>query len=74
MFLDFQIAQHLKCCRTKTSSMLNEAIHPRQHTDLVSYVREFPFSFCHDRSSDSSIIKTNPMCVTIFDNDVCNDL
>lgn len=30
-------------------------------------MRGFPFSFCHDGSSDNSIKKMNPMCVTIFD-------
>ena len=30
-------------------------------------MRENPFSFCHGGSSDTSIKKMNPVCVTIFD-------
>ena len=30
-------------------------------------MRENPFSFCHDGSSDTSIKKMNPVCITIFD-------
>ena len=67
MFPDSKIAQNFKCCRTKTASVFNEAIYPRLHAQLLFYMREFPFSFCHDGSSNNSIKTMNPVCITIFD-------
>jgi hypothetical protein len=67
MFPDSQIAKQFKCCRTKTTSILNEAIRPQLKAQLVSHMKENPFTFCHDGSSDTSIKKMKPMCVTIFD-------
>ena len=34
---------------------------------LVSYMMENPFAFYHDGSSDASVKKMNPVCVSIFD-------
>ena len=67
VFPDSQIAQQFKCCKTKTTSILNEAIHPQLRAQLVSHMSENPFSFCHDGSSDTSIKKRNPVCITIFE-------
>ena len=67
MFPDSKIAKNFKCCRTKTACILNQAMYPLSKKHLVTYMKENPFSFCHDGSSDTSVKKMNPVCVSIFD-------
>ena len=75
MFPDSNIAKKFASARTKTTSILNEAIMPSLHDYVVTYMKTNPFGLVNDGSSDSGINKIKPTCALIFDvnnfNKVC---
>ena len=67
MFPDSSTAKSFKCSRTKTTSILNEAIYPTLHSNLIKYMAENPYAMVNDGSSDTGLLNMNPVCVYIFD-------
>ena len=57
IFRDSKIAKKFKCARTKTSSVLNEAITPSLRMYLVDQLSKEPYALVNDCSSDSVLKK-----------------
>ena len=66
IFRDSKIAKKFKCARTKTSSVLNEAITPNLRMYLVDQLSKEPYALVNDRWSDSGVKKMNAVCALIF--------
>ena len=64
VFSDSEIAKIYASRHTKTAYLINGALAPQE---LVAYMKENPFAFTTDGSSDNSIEKMNPLTVRIFD-------
>ena len=67
MFPDSRIAKNFRCRRTKTTTILNEAMKPAIKSELLNYMFEQPFALINDGSSDTGLKKMNALCVYIFD-------
>ena len=59
--------QNLKCSRTKTTAILNEAMYLSLKRTVFECMRTQPFSLVNDGSSDFGIKKMNALCAYIFD-------
>lgn len=66
-FTDSQTAKNYSCGRTKTACILNGALAPYILENLVSRMKINPFSLAIDGSSDTDLLKMNPLTVRIFD-------
>ena len=66
IFPDSKKALKFRCARTKTTAILNNAIHPALHESLVTYMQNRLFSICNGGCSDNGIKKMNFVCVNMF--------
>ena len=57
--------------RTKTTCILNMALSPHFEADLVSKMREEPFSLAIDGSNDNDVQKMNPITIRVLDISRC---
>ena len=64
---DGQVAKGYSCARTKSTAILNYAVAPALKEDLVSAMKNSPFSILIDGSNDTGLEKMNPITVRIFD-------
>ncbi|CAB4025763.1 methyltransferase 15 [Paramuricea clavata] len=67
MFPDSTIAKNYASAHTKTNCRINDAIAPPMQQELVSQMKNGPFSLAIDGSSDNDLEKMNPLTVCIFD-------
>ncbi|KAK0152710.1 Protein FAM200B [Merluccius polli] len=66
-FKDSPTAQNFKSASTKTVCIINEAVAPHYMNELVTKMRENPFTLLTDGSNDTGLEKMNPLTVRIFD-------
>ncbi|XP_041482851.1 uncharacterized protein LOC121429723 isoform X2 [Lytechinus variegatus] len=66
-FPDSPTAAGYRSARTKTTCIVNGALAPYFHHQLVKQLREQPFSLSTDGSNDTGLEKMNPMTVKLFD-------
>ena len=64
---DGQVAKSYSCATTKSTAILNYAVAPALEEDLVSAMKNSPFSILIDGSNDTGLEKMNPITVRIFD-------
>ena len=64
---DSQIAKQYQCAKTKTVCMLNKALAPNCHVDLVSKMKTNQYTLATDGSNDSDITKMNTLTLKIVD-------
>ncbi|CAB3996169.1 PREDICTED: uncharacterized protein LOC100641058 [Paramuricea clavata] len=67
MFPDSTIAKNYASAHTKTNCIINDAIAPPMQQELVSQMKNGPFSLAIDGSSDNELEKMNPLTVRLFD-------
>ncbi|XP_073669772.1 uncharacterized protein [Paramisgurnus dabryanus] len=68
-FKDSTTAQNFKCASTKATCIINEAVVPHFRNELVTKMRENPFTLITDGSNDTGQEKMNPLTVRIYDRD-----
>eukprot|EP00057_Strongylocentrotus_purpuratus_P019851 XP_011674325.1 PREDICTED: uncharacterized protein LOC105443158 [Strongylocentrotus purpuratus] len=66
-FPDSPTAAGYRSARTKTTCIVNGALAPYFHQQLVKQLREQPFSLSTDGSNDTGLEKMNPLTVKLFD-------
>ena len=66
MIPDSNIAKKYGCAATKTAAIVNYALAPSLHDGLVNHIRENPFSFAIDGSSDTGTESMYPLVVRIY--------
>ena len=54
-----QIAKQYQCAKTKTFCILNRALSPSVHVDLISKMKPNPYTLATDGSNDSNLTKMN---------------
>ena len=67
IFPDSKIAKGFFAARTKTTCIMNMALHPYFESVLVAHMKEHPFAFVIDGSNITGLQKMNPLTVRIFD-------
>ena len=67
IFTDSKIASSYACAKTKTFTILNEAIAPHCLDYIVQHCKAHPYSVGHDGSNDIGIQKMNPVSIRVFD-------
>ena len=67
MFPDSKITRSFKCSRTKTTAILNEPMRSSLKYTLVECMKEQPFAFANDGTSDCGIKKMNAFSAYILD-------
>ncbi|XP_058881945.1 uncharacterized protein LOC117403636 [Acipenser ruthenus] len=68
-FKDSDVAQRYGAARTKTTCIINRAIAPYLHDELVKKMRNRPYTLSTDGSNDTGREKMNPLTVKLFDVD-----
>ncbi|KAK6490362.1 hypothetical protein HHUSO_G4876 [Huso huso] len=68
-FKDSDVAQRYGAARTKTICIINRAIAPYLHDELVKKMRNRPLTLSTDGSNDAGREKMNPLTVKLFDVD-----
>ena len=66
-FPDSEIVKSYHCARTKTACILHYALAPRLIDELVTAMKQQPYSLSVDASNDTGLSKMNPVTVRIFD-------
>jgi hypothetical protein len=66
MFPDSTIAKNYASAHTKTNCIMSDAIAPPMQQELVSQMKNGPFSLAIDGSSDNDLEKMNPLTVTFI--------
>ncbi|KAK6481138.1 hypothetical protein HHUSO_G17313 [Huso huso] len=66
-FKDSDVAQRYGAARTKTTCIINRAIAPYLHDELVKKMRNRPYTLSTDGSNDTGREKMNPLAVELFD-------
>ena len=61
-----QIVNGYHCARTKTACILNYALAPYLIDELVSSMKQIPYSLSAGRSNDTGLSKMNPLTVRIY--------
>lgn len=69
MFPDSKIAQYYGSGRTKTTSIINEALAPGFSSLVYQQVQQQPFTLSLDGSNDAEEKKLVPLTVRVFDNE-----
>ena len=69
IFPDSNIAKGFAAARTKTTCILNMALHPYFESNLISQMRKDPFTLAIDGSNDNGLQKINPVTVRMYDAD-----
>ena len=64
---DSQIVKGYHCARSKTACILNYALAPYLIDELVSSMKQMPYSLSVDGSNDTGLSKMNPLTVRIYD-------
>ena len=67
VFHDSPIAKGFSSRRMKTACLINGAIAPFYHNQLLEKMKSGPFSLSIDGSTDTGIEKMNPLTVRVFD-------
>ena len=67
MFPHSNIVKNVRCRRTKTTFILNNALYPKIKSGLVEILSENPYGLVNDGSSNCGQPKMNPVCAYIFD-------
>ncbi|XP_063053561.1 zinc finger BED domain-containing protein 5-like [Engraulis encrasicolus] len=68
-FPDSKIARKYASARTKTAAIINGAVSPYMLAELVTHLREKPFSLSTDGSNDTGMEKMNPITIKTFGRD-----
>ena len=66
LFPDSKIAKNFKCSPTKTTCVMNQSMRPSLRNELTEYMKEEPFSFFNDGSSDTGLKKMNAVNILDF--------
>ena len=66
-FPDSEIARNYHCARTKTACVLNHALVPYIRNEIVTAMKQQPYSLSVDASNDAGLSKMNPLTVRLFD-------
>lgn len=67
IFPDSKIAKGFSAARTKTSCIMNIALHPHFESVLVGQMKSEPFALAMDGSNGTDLQKMNPLTVRVFD-------
>ena len=69
IFSDSEIAKRYASRQTKTACIINGAVAPYFHQQLIEKMKQGPYALSIDGSSDNSVKKMNPLTVRLFNAD-----